>query len=216
MKYELDLFGVIVPSLLLWSVLAYVLARIVSKLDRARRPVPPHLACSAVRFRDLCLPRRQSGLRFQGVLLMKAPVSLPKALWRGFTMKCPNCGQGHLFGRFLKVVDSCEVCGEDYTPQRADDLPAYLVIAVVGHLVVPALLAVEMAYSPPVWLQLLIWVPVTGLAAFFLLQPVKGTIVGLQWQTGMHGFEAAKRRRDRETRDGAAPLPNLVSKELVS
>ena len=24
MKYELDLFGVIVPSLLLWSVLAYV------------------------------------------------------------------------------------------------------------------------------------------------------------------------------------------------
>ena len=50
---------------------------------------------------------------------MKTLVSLPTALWRGFTMKCPNCGQGHLFGRFLKVVDSCEVCGEDYTPQRA-------------------------------------------------------------------------------------------------
>ena len=31
MKYELDLFGVIVPSLLLWSVGAYVLARVVSK-----------------------------------------------------------------------------------------------------------------------------------------------------------------------------------------
>jgi hypothetical protein len=31
MRYEIDLFGVIVPSLLLWSVLAYVLARIVSK-----------------------------------------------------------------------------------------------------------------------------------------------------------------------------------------
>ena len=28
MKYELDLFGVIVPSLLLWSVVAYVLARV--------------------------------------------------------------------------------------------------------------------------------------------------------------------------------------------
>ena len=32
MKYELDLFGVIVPSLLLWCVLAYVLARIISKI----------------------------------------------------------------------------------------------------------------------------------------------------------------------------------------
>jgi uncharacterized protein (DUF983 family) len=147
---------------------------------------------------------------------MSAPVSLAKALCRGFTMKCPNCGQGHLFGPFLKVVNSCEVCSEDYTPQRADDLPAYLVIAVVGHLVVPALLAVEMAYAPPAWLQLLIWLPVTGLAAFFLLQPVKGIIVGLQWQTGMHGFETARRRRDREARDAVGSPPNLVSKELVS
>ena len=32
MKYELDLFGVIVPSLLLWAVVAYVLARTASTL----------------------------------------------------------------------------------------------------------------------------------------------------------------------------------------
>jgi uncharacterized protein DUF1656 len=31
MKYELDLFGVLVPSLMLWGVLAYVLARIASR-----------------------------------------------------------------------------------------------------------------------------------------------------------------------------------------
>jgi uncharacterized protein (DUF983 family) len=34
---------------------------------------------------------------------MAQSVSLSKALWRGFAMKCPNCGRGHLFGRFLKV-----------------------------------------------------------------------------------------------------------------
>ena len=32
MKYQLDLFGVLVPSLLLWSVIAYVLLRFASKL----------------------------------------------------------------------------------------------------------------------------------------------------------------------------------------
>ncbi|MCC8937518.1 DUF1656 domain-containing protein [Bradyrhizobium sp. Arg68] len=32
MTYELDLFGVLVPTLLLWSVVAYVLARVASKL----------------------------------------------------------------------------------------------------------------------------------------------------------------------------------------
>lgn len=123
---------------------------------------------------------------------MKEAVSLPKALWRGFTMKCPNCGRGHLFGRFLKVADHCEVCGEDFTPQRADDFPAYLVIVVVGHVVVPALLWLEMNYAPPAWVQLAIWLPVTMFSALALLQPTKGAIVGLQWQTGMHGFETSR------------------------
>jgi len=127
---------------------------------------------------------------------MTQPVSLPKALARGFAMKCPHCGRGRLFQRFLKVADRCEVCGEDFSAQRADDFPAYLVIVVVGHLVVPALLAVETAYAPPAWLQLAIWLPVTLFSALGLLQPTKGAIVALQWQTGMHGFEEAKRRRD--------------------
>nr|WP_245452584.1 DUF983 domain-containing protein [Bradyrhizobium sp. C9] len=124
---------------------------------------------------------------------MTETVSLPKAMWRGFTMKCPNCGRGHLFGRFLKVADHCEVCGEDFTPQRADDFPAYLVIVVVGHVVVPALLWMEMTYAPPAWLQLAIWLPFTLFSALGLLQPTKGAIVGLQWQLGMEGFAATRR-----------------------
>ena len=32
MRYELDLFGVLVPSLVLWSVLAFALGRFISKL----------------------------------------------------------------------------------------------------------------------------------------------------------------------------------------
>lgn len=126
---------------------------------------------------------------------MTHPVSLPQALWRGFAMKCPHCGRGHLFRRFLKVADHCEVCGEDFTPQRADDFPAYLVIVVVGHIVVPALLSVEMTYAPPAWLQLMIWLPVTLFSSLALLQPTKGAIVGLQWQTGMHDFEVTRRER---------------------
>src|SRR5262249_29943036 len=138
------------------------------------------------------------------MMAMTQPISLLKAVGRGFTMKCPNCGKGHLFRRFLKVADNCEVCGEDFTAQRADDFPAYLVIIVVGHVVVPALLAVEVAYAPPAWLQLAIWLPLTLFSALALLQPTKGAIVGLQWQTGMHDFEAAKLRR--EGRADPAPL----------
>jgi uncharacterized protein (DUF983 family) len=141
---------------------------------------------------------------------MLPSISLPKAMLRGFAMKCPNCGQGHLFSHFLKVADHCEVCGEDFTPQRADDFPAYLVIVTVGHVVVPALLAVEMAYAPPAWLQLLIWLPVTLFSALGLLQPTKGAIVGLQWQTRMHGFDESRSRRE-SRKDAAVPVVERVA-----
>jgi hypothetical protein len=36
------------------------------------------------------------------------------------------------------------------------------------------------------------------------LQPTKGAIVALQWQTGMHGFEEAKRRRESSSADDTA------------
>src|ERR1700704_760613 len=73
------------------------------------------------------------------------------AMKRGFRCRCPRCGEGKLFRAFLKVDNNCLVCGLDYTPHRADDLPAYLVIIIVGHLVVPTALWIETDYSPPVW-----------------------------------------------------------------
>ena len=126
---------------------------------------------------------------------LKETTSLYQAMWRGFRCRCPNCGKGHMFGKYLKVADNCEECGEEFHHHRADDFPAYLVIIVVGHVIVPAILAVETAYSPPYWLHFLIWLPLILVSTLGLLQPTKGAIVGLQWQTGMQDFEAAKKRR---------------------
>ena len=122
-------------------------------------------------------------------------VTVAQAMWRGFRTRCPHCGQGTLFRHFLKVAEHCPKCDEELFHHCADDFPAYLVIAALGHVIVPAILVVETAYAPALWLQLLIWLPVTTLSALALLQPSKGAIVGLQWQLGMHGFDTSKRRR---------------------
>jgi uncharacterized protein (DUF983 family) len=111
------------------------------------------------------------------------------AIKRGFRGRCPRCGEGKLFRAFLKVDDHCSVCGQDFTPHRADDLPAYLVIVIVGHIVVPLALMIETNYSPPVALQLAIYLPLTFIASLVLLQPVKGAVVGVQWALRMHGFD---------------------------
>ncbi|MGA7807184.1 DUF983 domain-containing protein [Bradyrhizobium sp.] len=111
------------------------------------------------------------------------------ALKRGFRSRCPRCGEGRLFRAYLKVADHCAACGLDFSPHRADDLPAYLVIVIVGHIVVPTALVIETNFSPPVALQLAIYLPLTLFASLALLQPVKGAVVGLQWALRMHGFD---------------------------
>ena len=86
----------------------------------------------------------------------------------------------------------CPACGQDLEPYRADDAPAYFTILVVGHIVVPLVPAVETQFAPPYWVHMMLW-PASVLALTLgMLQPVKGAIVGLQWVTGMHGFEQAK------------------------
>lgn len=111
------------------------------------------------------------------------------AMRRGLFGRCPRCGEGKLFRAFLKTADHCSVCNQDFTGHRADDLPAYLVIVIVGHVVVPVALWIETNYSPSVALQLAAYLPFTLVASLLLLQPVKGAVVGLQWAFRMHGFD---------------------------
>ena len=94
-----------------------------------------------------------------------------------------------MFRAFLKVADCCPACGEALHHHRADDAPAYFVILIVGHVVVPLALVVEVAYSPPYWLHAMLWLPLTIGLAVGLLQPIKGAIVGWQWANYMHGFD---------------------------
>src|SRR3979411_3192477 len=111
------------------------------------------------------------------------------ALRRGLRGRCPRCGEGKLLRAFLKVADHCSDFGQDFTQDGADNLPAYLVIVIVGHIVVPAILWIETDYAPSVPLQLAIYLPCTLFLSLLLLQPVKGAVVGVQWALRMHGFD---------------------------
>ena len=113
---------------------------------------------------------------------------LLEAVKRGFLCRCPRCGEGKLFRSFSKTVDDCSVCGEHIAHHRADDLPAYLVIFIVGHIVVGAFMSVEAVTTWSAWAHLALWVPVTIVSSLALLQPIKGATVGLQWALYMHGF----------------------------
>ncbi len=124
--------------------------------------------------------------------MQTAETTMGQALMRGARCKCPNCGEGQLFRSYLKVADECTACGQELYHHRADDLPAYIVMSIVGHIVVGLVLWVEVHYAPPYWVHAALWTPLTLGLTLGLLQPVKGAIVALQWKLGMHGFGMPK------------------------
>lgn len=127
---------------------------------------------------------------------------------RGWAQKCPCCGKGAMFKSYLKVNDECPSCKEELHHQRADDAPPYFTMTIVLHFIVLGILWVEQAFSPAIWLQLAVWLPLTALASLWTLPRVKGALVAYQWACRMHGFgNAAFEGADLAPTD---PLPSTT------
>ena len=58
--------------------------------------------------------------------------------------------------------------------------------------VVGGVLTLERGLSPPIWVHLAIWLPLTLIGSLLLLPRVKGALVALQWALYMHGFDPAR------------------------
>jgi uncharacterized protein (DUF983 family) len=110
------------------------------------------------------------------------------ALQHGLKGRCPACGSAPLFRKFLKPVENCQACGEDFSHQQADDFPAYIVILIVGHLLVPLIVSVNMSDAFPLVAQMIGWPLLTVILSLLMIQPVKGAVIAWQWSRRMHGF----------------------------
>ena len=98
----------------------------------------------------------------------------------------------------------------EFHHHRADDLPPYLVIFIVGHLVGYGILTAETRFEVPLWLHLAVWPALTLVLCLALLQPVKGAVVGLQYALGMHGFGG---RRAARAADGRRRVTDTRAQE---
>ncbi len=112
----------------------------------------------------------------------------------GLACRCPRCREGRLFAGLLAVAERCDVCGLDLTGEDSGDGPAVFVILVLGFVIVGLALALEMTFAPPVWLHLLLWLPLILVGSIGLLRPFKATLIALQY----------KHRIDFERGDGDA------------
>jgi uncharacterized protein (DUF983 family) len=109
---------------------------------------------------------------------------------RGVRLRCPQCGEGRLLSRYLKVREHCEACGQDNTLYPSDDAPPYLTLVFVGHVVLPFMFWMDKAWNPAMWVMFAVWLPLIAATTLAMLPYMKGMVIGFAWATGV-------------TRDGA-------------
>ncbi len=105
--------------------------------------------------------------------------------------RCPGCGKGPLYAGFLALTPECPTCGYPLAKADSGDGPAVFVIILVGFVIVFSALFAEVAYHPPVWLHLVLWLPLGAALCLGLLRPMKGLMIAAQIRN-----KAAEHRRD--------------------
>ena len=102
-------------------------------------------------------------------------------LKRGLQRRCPNCDKGRLFCGYLKVQETCPVCGHDNGQYRADDAGPYFTVLLVGHLVIGPTLFFPFIWQAPIGWVLVSTLPPIAVLTLVLLPLVKGAVIGAQW-----------------------------------
>ncbi len=98
----------------------------------------------------------------------------------GFRGRCPRCGIGRIYAKFLKVNDACRNCGLILSEHDAGDGAVVPAMLIIGTIVVGLALWVEFTYEPAVWVHVVLWGPLSlGLTAW-ILPRLKGIGIALQ------------------------------------
>ena len=105
----------------------------------------------------------------------------PTPLRSGLLGLCPRCGAKTLFKGLAAFAPRCRACGLDYGAFNVGDGPAAFLVLIVGALVTGLAIAVELGASPPFWVHILLWVPLTALLVIGSLRVAKGVLLALEY-----------------------------------
>jgi uncharacterized protein (DUF983 family) len=115
---------------------------------------------------------------------------LRRSVFRGLSGRCPACGKGALFWKYLKVNGRCEVCDTDLARYPADDGPAYVTILLIGHLVVAPMLFFSVVWKSNPLYSLPIILAALAALTLAVLPRVKGGWIGLMYSLGVKDTDA--------------------------
>jgi uncharacterized protein (DUF983 family) len=129
--------------------------------------------------------------------LVTNPIDTSKGqppIWRAALFGlCPECGAPSLFEGPAKFRARCGACGLDYSRYNVGDGPAAFLTLIIGALLIVAALSLDAVFQPPLWVHLILWVPLTIAAVLYGLRVGKAALLASE-----HQRKAAEGRREDE------------------
>jgi uncharacterized protein (DUF983 family) len=120
------------------------------------------------------------------------PETPPPPIRAGLTGRCPRCNAPTLFSGWIKFAERCSGCGLDFSAFNVGDGPAAFLTLVIGGLVAGLAITVELVFSPPFWVHLLLWPPITLALIIALLRGSKGVLLALEYRNAAREGRIAK------------------------
>lgn len=114
--------------------------------------------------------------------MTEQPVTPPTPIETALRGLCPRCGAPGLFTNFLSFADRCKGCDLDYRAFNVGDGAAAFLILIVGAVVSLLAILVELRWSPPLIVHLVLWLPLTLLLTVGLLRVAKGLLLALEYK----------------------------------
>ena len=97
---------------------------------------------------------------------------------------CPKCGAKTLFDGLIRFAPRCRACGLDYGRFNVGDGPAAFLTLLIGGLVTGLALWLQLSVSPPFWVHVVLWVPLTAVAVVYGLRASKAVLLYMEYARG--------------------------------
>lgn len=95
---------------------------------------------------------------------------------------CPRCGKGGLFTRIIVFAPRCGRCGLDFRAFNVGDGAASFLILIVGAIVTGLAMWLELTRSPPWFVHVALWLPLTLILSLVLMRIAKALLLALEYR----------------------------------
>jgi len=118
----------------------------------------------------------------------------PSPFQTAITGACPRCGAKTLFAGPASFAPRCRACGLDYAGFNVGDGPAAFLTLIIGALMLGLALTLEFSLHPPIWVHVLLWLPLTIAAVVYGLRLAKGLLLALEYRNAAREGRIAARK----------------------